>query len=100
MPDQADQLQPTDTLVSDRTVARMLEALSIRRHPDLFTPAEAAAYLHLDSEKSLETLRKDYGLAGHAGVSKGFMYWREDLDNVALRIVGRDGQQKKMRLAR
>jgi hypothetical protein len=60
------------------------------RHPDLFTPEEAAAYLHLDSVRGLETLRKDYGLVGHAGVNKSYLYHREDLDRCALRICGKD----------
>lgn len=75
----------------------------VRTHPDLFTPDEAAAYLHLDSVRSLETLREHFGLIGFGGVNRGFLYWREDLDKCALRIVGRgDGYVTgggKMRLA-
>jgi hypothetical protein len=77
---------------------------SVRQHPDLFTPDEAAAYLHLESVRGLDTLRSDFGLVGYTGVGKSFLYWREDLDNVALRIVGRKpssgSQQKPMRMAR
>lgn len=72
-----------------------------RRHPDLFTAEEAAAYLHLDSVEQLRNLRDNYGLQGYPGVGKGFMYWREDLDNCALRIVGRaEKSDRKMRLAK
>lgn len=81
----------------------MADAMSeTRKHPDLFTPDEAAEYLHLDSVRGLDTLRKDFGLTGYAGVGKSYLYWREDLDNVALKIVGRDPAQhgKAMRLAR
>jgi hypothetical protein len=77
---------------------------SSRRHPDLFTPEEAAAYLHLDSVRGLETLRRDYGLTGYEGVNKSYLYHREDLDSVAMRIVGRDptwkGTKAAMRIAR
>lgn len=75
-----------------------------RHHPDLFNASQAVAYLHLESEASLRTLREDFGLVGYQGVGKGFMYWREDLDNVALRIVGRaplsSKQAPKLRMAR
>lgn len=60
------------------------------KHPDLFTPAEAAEYLHLDSERGLETCRRDFGLVAHAGVNKSFLYHREDLDACALRMCGKD----------
>jgi hypothetical protein len=64
------------------------------RHPDLFTAAEAAVYLHLadnleaaqsakDWERTLETLRAD-GLRG-VKMGRGFMYHREDLDAVILK---------------
>lgn len=62
----------------------------VARHPDLFTPEEAAVYLHLDSVRSLEILRTDFGLVGHKGVGKSYIYHREDLDAVALRMVGKD----------
>lgn len=67
-----------------------------RKHPDLFTPEEAATYLHLDSERGLETLREKFGLIAHAGINRSFIYWREDLDRVALRIVGRDRTHERV----
>lgn len=68
-----------------------------RKHPDLFTPEEAAAYLHLDSVRGLETLRLRYGLVGYSGVNKSLMYFRADLDACALRIVDRDGNGVRAR---
>jgi hypothetical protein len=65
------------------------------RHPDLFTPEEAAAYLHLDGVRGLETLRREYGLVGYAGVNKSFLYHREDLDAVARRMCGKDRQWRE-----
>ena len=74
-----------------------------RKHPDLFTAEEAAAYLHLESVNSLRTMRDQFGLIGHPA-GKGFVYWREDLDNTALRIVGRSPMaakpSQKLRMAR
>lgn len=75
-----------------------------RTHPDLFTSDEAAAYLHLESDAGLETCRRDFGLIGHRCVNKSFMYWREDLDKCALRMVGRDpawikNEQPQLRIA-
>ena len=74
-----------------------------RRHPDLFTAEEAADYLRLESVNSLRTIRDQFGLVGHTA-GKGYVYWREDLDNAALRIVGRDPLSlkngQKMRMAR
>jgi hypothetical protein len=61
-----------------------------RIHPDLFTPEEAAIYLHLDSVRSLDTLRSDFGLVGYSGVNKAYMYHRDDLDIVARRICKKD----------
>jgi hypothetical protein len=61
-----------------------------RKHPDLFTAEEAAAYLRLDCIETLARLRKDFGLVGFTGINKSMVYWREDLDKCALRIVGRD----------
>ncbi len=72
----------------------------LERHRDLFTPEEAAAYLHLDSVRGLETCRKDFGLVGFPGVNKSFLYHREDLDRCALRICGRDRAWEHNRQAR
>ena len=57
-----------------------------RRHPDLFTPEEAAAYLCVEVAQ-LPTLKKDFGLLGHS-VGKATVYWRKDLDAAAFKIVG------------
>lgn len=62
-----------------------------RRHPDIFTPGEAAEYLRMESERSLETAADKFGLVGFR-VGKGLMYWREDLDQCAKRMFGRDGE--------
>lgn len=73
-----------------------------RRHPDLFSTEEAVAYLHLDGPRGLETCREKFGLAGYQGPNKSLMYWREDLDACAKRIVGRDkvtAQPGKLRIA-
>ncbi len=61
----------------------------MERHPDLFSADEAAAYLHLETPRQLDTLRTKFGLAAYPGVGKGFMYWRDDLNDVARRIAGR-----------
>jgi hypothetical protein len=61
--------------------------VSTRRHPDLFTPKEAAHYLGLKSERTLDLLRRDRDLLGRI-VGKGYLYHREDLDACALRIFG------------
>lgn len=58
-----------------------------RKHPLLFTPDEAAGYLHLDTPATLDTLERDHGLkAWKAGKSK--LYWKKDLDACAYSIVG------------
>lgn len=61
-----------------------------RKHPDLFTPEEAVAYLHLDPEvgsRTLETLREKYGLVGQP-LGRGYMYHRANLDALVARIFG------------
>jgi hypothetical protein len=61
-----------------------------RKHPDIFTPEEAVAYLHLDPEgglRTLETLREKHGLVGQQ-VGKGYMYHRRQLDAVVDRLFG------------
>jgi hypothetical protein len=59
-----------------------------RRHPNIFTAAEAAAYLGLDSERSLETLRRDFHLIGHRPAGKAYLYWKAELDRVAAKMFG------------
>lgn len=75
-----------------------------RRHPDIFTPEEAAEYLHLDSVRSLDTLRAEYGLIGHRGLGQGFLYSREDLDNAWLAYIGKrplaQAKARPMRIAK
>ncbi len=73
-----------------------------RKHPDLFTREEAAAYLHLSSVRSLETLRKPpekggFGLSGHRPTGRGYLYHREELDKVALRMIGKGASRKAAR---
>lgn len=61
-----------------------------RKHPDIFTPEEAIAYFHLDTEggeRTLETLRTEYGLVGKR-IGKGYMYHRAALDAVVNIIFG------------
>lgn len=50
-----------------------------RRHPDLFTAEEAAAYLALESDRSLETIRERFGLHP-ISLGKRHIYHRADLD--------------------
>lgn len=73
-----------------------------RMHPNLFSPEEAAAYLHLDSPATLDTFRGKGWLRGHPA-GKRLVYWREDLDDCALRIVGitppARAERKPMKLA-
>ncbi len=59
----------------------------VRRHPDLFTPEEAVAYLHLESPATLETLERDHKLF-RCKAGKSVLYWRRDLDAVAYSIAG------------
>lgn len=64
-----------------------------RRHPDVFTGQEAIAYLHLDSivdgpERTLETLRKEYGLVGQRIGAREYLYHRANLDAVVDRVFG------------
>lgn len=74
-----------------------------RRHPDVFTAEEAAEYLRLDSERSLEYLRANFGLVGYSTFGKGLRYVRKDLDAVLQRMTGQPTArigQEKMRMAR
>lgn len=57
-----------------------------RRHPDLFSEAEAATYLCV-TESQLETLEAEFGLKGWK-VGRAKVYHRRDLDATALRMVG------------
>lgn len=57
------------------------------KHPDLFSPREAARYLHLDSLETLNSLRRKGWLRGYQAGQR-YMYYRIDLDDCALRIVG------------
>lgn len=72
---------------------------TVRQHPDIFTPDEALAYLHLESVRSLEILENDFGLQGFKGVGKSRMYHRDDLDAAVLRWFGRTPSKKGLRIA-
>jgi hypothetical protein len=69
---------------------------SERKHPDVFTAEEAAMYLHCDSERSLENIRAQFGLVGYPGFGKALRYYRDDLDAVAMKMLGRDPVTKKL----
>lgn len=60
-----------------------------RKHPDLFTPEEAAEYLHLPSVETLKTLREKKVLVGFPDWTRYTIYHREDLDDCAARMCGR-----------
>jgi hypothetical protein len=72
-----------------------------RKHPDLFSPDEAAEYLHLEGKESLKNLREKGLLVGYSGFARHLIYHREDLDRCALRMCGRNpdaGKPNKMEL--
>jgi hypothetical protein len=78
-------------------VAMTVEAImECRRHPDLFTPAEAMEYLHLspDAERTLETLRTSHGLRG-VQIGKSLMYHRADLDKLVEQLWGLRVESKR-----
>lgn len=58
-----------------------------RRHPDLFTRDEAAAYLHLETAETLRWLEEQGWLTGYM-VGKVKMYHRRDLDACAFKMFG------------
>lgn len=71
------------------------------RHPDIFNPEQAAAYLNLTSPKALERLREKGVLVGFEGWAPFMLYWREDLNRCAMRMFGRDpdaGKPKEIHL--
>lgn len=64
-----------------------------RRHPLIFTRSEAAAYLGLKSTRSLRTVEKEFGLQGHRPAGKEKLYHREELDDAAKKMFGKDLRQ-------
>lgn len=68
-----------------------------RKHPELYTPEEAAEYLRLTSAKALDKLRSDGLLKGYGGYTPYYLYHREDLDRCAARMCGRDPDEGKPR---
>jgi hypothetical protein len=65
----------------------MANAMS-RKHEDIFTADEARDYLHLENIATLDHLRREKMLTGYM-VGKQMMYWREDLDDCAMKMMGR-----------
>lgn len=61
-----------------------------RRHPSIFTRAEATAYLGLKSTRSLHSVEKDFGLTGHRPAGREKLYHRDDLDRAAEKMFGKD----------
>lgn len=66
-----------------------------RRHPDIFTSDEAAEYLRLPNADALATCRSEFGLQPLSGLTKGYLYHREDLDLCVKRMFGKDGNWQK-----
>lgn len=61
--------------------------MAARLHADLFTPAEAAAYLRLCGPDSLQALREHEGLVA-VKLGKGYLYHRHHLDAFVERFFG------------
>lgn len=82
-------------LVNLRTItlrhppAARLRPFKPRRHKDIFTGPEAAAYLGLSGKTALATLAREFGLPQQKPVGKQFLYHREDLDRVAMKMFGK-----------
>lgn len=70
----------------------------LTRHPDVYTAAEAAAYLGLESERSLESLRDKWGLRP-LPFGRG-LYHRRDLDAVVEAAMGQAREQAAGRAGR
>jgi hypothetical protein len=65
------------------------------RHPDIFTPEEAAEYLRLESVRTLDWLHMHFKLHYQVmGTVK--RYHREDLDSCVLRVFGKGAQATKL----
>lgn len=66
-----------------------------RRHPDIFTAAEALAYLHAatGTERTLETLRTTHKLPS-SKIGYETVYHRAHLDALVLRIFGLDQRMR------
>lgn len=61
-----------------------------RRHPCIFTRAEAAAHLGLKSTQSLRTLEKEFGLRGRRPAGKEMLFYVDELDACARKMFGKD----------
>jgi hypothetical protein len=57
--------------------------------PLLFNRAEAAEFLHLETEATLGWIEKTFQLPSHS-VGRQKVYWKRDLEAVAYKIVGED----------
>lgn len=67
-----------------------------RQHPDLFTAEEAIAYLRLDSESTLQTLREKWGLRPLPIGNKSGLYHREHLDDVVRRALSNQKSDQQL----
>lgn len=77
------------------TTASAPPTVPVRRHPDLFTKEEAAAYLCMDSVRTLEWAEKHFQLCYHM-VGQSKVYHRADLDACVLRLTGKDQPQQQV----
>jgi hypothetical protein len=55
--------------------------------PLLFSKAEAASYLHLETEATLEWLESNFKLEP-IKAGRQTLYWKKDLDAVAYKLAG------------
>lgn len=61
-----------------------------RRHRSIFTKAEAAAYLGLQSTRSLRAVEKNFHLVGRRPAGREKLYHRDELDAAAKKMFGKD----------
>jgi hypothetical protein len=69
-----------------------------RRHPDVFTAAEAAAYLRLPNVRAFNRRRREHGVRGvRSGGS--WLYSRATLDALKRLMFGEQGRPRQRRCA-
>ncbi len=69
-----------------------------RLHPDIFTAEQAATYLQCEVA-TLAQYRDQKMLVGYRHGKQGYCYWREDLDDCAMRVFGRTPPMRQPKLA-
>lgn len=71
-------------------MSEVAEQVQVREHPDIFRADEAWRYLKMPCRNSFMRLCREHGLRGQRVGRNGYIYSREQLEALRLKMFGMD----------